>query len=454
MSTRYDKTLSDNELPGGYEGDNVPEDFSIPSCSIEDVDRALFDLFNEQIPLYYKIKKSTRRIPVIFATGERFAILRRKRPLRDKAGSLILPLISIMRTGIEQQPPLGASGGQNAPMVIKKRLSKSDRRYQEVVNKLGLKNQDNVSSPGHVVGRSDSGKRSTVKPGTVATRNGRDTQSDELQSGNVLSTDLGRNIFEIIQMPPVKYFQAAYEVTYWAQYMQQMNDMLTATMVTPHNYHGRSFRIESKKGYWFSSFIDPTLTSGVNFEDFSDDERVIKYSFTVNVVGYIVAPEFPGAKVPLRSFISAPSFSFDVSQTSVPVSNLPAGSIPSGDPTDYILSDLSTADTPVPSQAMATDPRANALAVLGVEMPGASSPIGPPAEVTTVGGFEKIAAVGNQPLLLRTFIDPFTGKVKRETLKISPANTKKGETVFKNIDSQGVRSGETFVLDLGSIGET
>ena len=41
-----------------------------------------------------------------------------------------------------------------------------------------------------------------------------------------------------------------------------------------------------------------------------------------------------------------------------------------------------------------------------------------------------------------------------ETLKISPGNTRQGETVFKNIDSQGVRTSETFALDLGTLIET
>ena len=453
MSTRYDKEINANELPGGYEGNNVTEDFEIPPCSIEDVDRALFDLFNEQIPLYFRLRKKTNRVPVIFATGERFAILRRKRPLRDKAGSLILPLVSVLRTGIEQQPSLGASGGQNAPMVIKKRLSKNDKRYQALINKLGINNQDNVTSSKNVKGRNDAGKRAVAEPGTSASRNGKNVPSVELSDGKVLSTDLGKNIFEVIQMPPVKYFQATYEITYWAQYMKQMNDMLTATMVTPHNYHGRTFRIESKKGYWFSAFVDTALNSGVNFEDFSDDERVIKYSFTVNVVGYIIAPEFPGAKIPLKSFISAPTFSFDVSQVNDLTDVLP-GSVPSGDPNDYILSDLSTDLSTTPTQAIASDPVANSLSILGITKPGASTPTGASAEVINVGGFERIPDVGGTSLILRKFIDPFTGKVRRETLRVSQANTKKGETVFRSIDSKGQRSGETFVLDLGTLVET
>ena len=126
MSTRYTrKDALPGTIPMGYEGDNIPDDLEVPSCTIEDVDRALFNLFNQDLPLFYKHKEGMRRVPVIFATGERFAILRRKRPLRDKAGALVLPLISIMRTGIEQDPSRRMTGGQNAPMTIKKRADES-----------------------------------------------------------------------------------------------------------------------------------------------------------------------------------------------------------------------------------------------------------------------------------------------------------------------------------------
>jgi RAB protein geranylgeranyltransferase component A len=87
-------------------------------------------------------------------------------------------------------------------------------------------------------------------------------------------------------------------------------------------------------------------------------------------------------------------------------------------------------------------------------MPGSSAVSEVEAEVMNIGGFEKVSNVGGGTFMLKTFIDPFTGKVRRETLKISSANLRKGETVFRNVDSQGRSSGETFVLDLGTLVET
>ena len=50
---------------------------------------------------------------------------------------------------------------------------------------------------------------------------------------------------------------------------------------------------------------------GLNsFDNMTDDERIIKYSFTLTVPGYILNPDAPGLPNQLRSFISAPQIDF------------------------------------------------------------------------------------------------------------------------------------------------
>ena len=149
--------------------EKLPEDFNLESCTIEDVDRAVFNLFNSQIKFYTTQHGETRKIPVIFATGERFAILRRNKPLTDEVGALIIPLISIHRTNIDQDVALGMGTNQGSALnaqVIKKRLSKDDVAYQRLVNRYHFKNQDSVASENHKI----SGDGEGVLPGTVGTR--------------------------------------------------------------------------------------------------------------------------------------------------------------------------------------------------------------------------------------------------------------------------------------------
>jgi hypothetical protein len=78
MSTRYSKDSRDGfSIPLGFEGNNIPDVIEIPSNTIEDVDKSIFELFDKQIPFQYDRSGTMTRAPVIFASGERFATLRR-----------------------------------------------------------------------------------------------------------------------------------------------------------------------------------------------------------------------------------------------------------------------------------------------------------------------------------------------------------------------------------------
>ena len=82
------------------EGTNIPTDFEIPQCGIEDLDRALFNLFDKRLAFSIKVNNIPKKVPVVFSTGERFALTRRAPPVRDKNNALILPIIGIKRNSI------------------------------------------------------------------------------------------------------------------------------------------------------------------------------------------------------------------------------------------------------------------------------------------------------------------------------------------------------------------
>jgi len=436
MSTRLTKSKVDGQsISMGYEGTDVPEDFSIPECTIEDVDRALFDLFNKEIPFYYTLKDATRKTPVIFATGERFAILRRNRPLRDKAGILILPLISMVRTGIEQDATKGAGPGQTQPLVIKKRLSKRDPRYQQLINKVGVHNQDNTVSLSHR-NRYQGGISVTGSlPGTVASRRIPTKPSMAAQQNMLLANNLNnKNIYEFITIPPVKHYTATYEITFWTQYTQQMNNMLTALMSVYQDMHQRTFRIETSKGYWFVAYVQPSLNSDNNFTDFSDQERIVKYSFSIDVPAYIVNPSYPGAPNALRSFLSAPEISFDILQANVNMTTVRQVGPPSGDVGKYVLENMATDTDALPGTRL-----------LGKNGKAASD------STNIVGGVSALhddsvniggAMGGRNNAVSVPFLgnDPFTGETYEVPLP-PVVSTSKGESIYVDISTGNTNPG-------------
>jgi hypothetical protein len=313
------------QLKKGYEEFNVPENFSFPSCGIEDVDRALFELFDKRLSFEVKVNEQTTKVPVVFASGERFALTRRQKPIRDKNNALILPLIAIKRSSIGYKTESEAGGvaisfRQNADYTIRKRLDSSDRDYQNIINKLSIKNQDNVTSRAHFLNNDVSPGSGTIPETKTSRRNGSGISFGGGKLNFALNNEIGNNIIECITIPYPIFIQLNYEITFWTQYMLQMNQLLE-TMLAKTDGQGREFQITSNKGFNFTAFLMGTLTSGDNFENFSGAERVIKYSFSIRVPSYILAPRHPGISTPYRVFHTAPDIVFDEYEIKKQVSN-------------------------------------------------------------------------------------------------------------------------------------
>ena len=414
----------------------------LPSCTIEDIDRAVFELFDKQLPIRFTYKKKTRRVPVVFASGERFALIARKKPLRDKNNALILPVLSLMRSSITSENEMGLSSNQNAPHVIKKSLSPKDPRYQRVINKLGLKNADDMPATDAFI-NTGSVVFEGAKPGRFASRRTSSQTPLGVRRGDLLSPDLNNNIFEIIEIPPVQFITATYEVTLWAQYIQQMNDIVMAIMSNMQSYSGRSFRLETKKGYSFVAYLDSSFDPGNNFDDYTDDERIIRTSFTLKVPGYLLGETYTGAPNRMRSTMSSPQITFAMDfldgDVQIPIKN---ANIPSGDPEDYILDDRSI-NAPLPGQAIGgansfsrTDPRQPGVKNMGQNdtalIGGTANDILADAVISGTLEYGGSGTPERIPVIT-TEKDPFTGNTQDKKSYIKTRNSRNGETVYREI---------------------
>ena len=403
MST-FQQTHTSNK----QKGISKDPDFVIPPCTIEDVDRALFNLFDKDLDLFYTQEGTVTRIPVVFATGERFAILARNKPLRDKNDTLILPLISIARTSI-QKDGKQLSTNQTAPITVKRRLSPEDPNYQMIINKESIKNQDNRAHSSHIIGSRGEG----TAPGEIATRRNLGTTNSAYRSGRLLETKGNNNIYEIFELPNVRYYTAVYDVTIWTQYTQQMNDLLMSFMNSAHTNSRMTFRIETDKGYYFVAYLDSELTPGNNFNDFTDAERIVRYNFSMSVPAYLLNPDYVGSRNEIRRYISAPQVSFDITTVNAPLTDKKIVGVKSGKPKDYVLEDLGTEDGPLPGQSIAGQ------------------------SITDLGDYYDTAALGgsksgrNTVEVIRTYSDPVTGETVKEVLPFKQRNERKGETVYQ-----------------------
>ncbi len=381
-----------SKISSGYEGLNTEENYTIPKNGIENVDRAVFELFDKILAFEVKNKDETIRVPVVFASGERFALTRRKEALRDDNNALILPIISIVRKNIDLSP--GQSGYGTAIAyrdqdlyIIKRRLAEEDRDYQNLINKLGLKNQKNVSKRKFVA--------SDVSPGNIqdelsqASRRN-DTNLSLYKQQVSLDPKIDKNIYEIITVPYPEFFTIEYDVTFWTQYVTEANQMIEH-LVSKFDGQDRGFKITTREGYEHFVFVAGSITSNDNFSDYSSEERIIKNSFSLTVPSYLIAPDIDGVNTPFRRFLSAPEVHFEISESKTKSAKTNDKFNLQDKTNKFILSDVEILD----KDGNADEGREDT----GIE-------------------------------LLYEEVDPKTGQVTKEYRRVLSRNVRKGETVL------------------------
>lgn len=318
MTTRFTAIDQINNgvsgVKSGYDT-GLKSDLVIPSCGIEDVDVALFNLFDKEISPMIGGQDSadSRKVPVIFAAGEKWALLKRGKPIRDKTNTLILPLITIMRTGLSQGPEDIAGRGinqQTGELVVRRRLDASDRDYQNLLNKSFITFQSNASV--------NVGDPSTQNQDTTGRKIGESRATLNTRRGAFLASNLGNNIYETIVVPSPQFYTATYQVTVWTQYTQHMNQIIEKVMASflP---QAQSWKITTNKGYWFVASTDGgAFDTETNFDDMSTAERFLKCSFSIKVPAYFWVSSAPGAPVPVKKYISSPIIQFTLASKGLP----------------------------------------------------------------------------------------------------------------------------------------
>jgi len=317
MTTRFNAVdqmkYNVSGIKSGYDS-SIKSDFSIPPCGLEDVDVSIFTLFDKEIAITIggKDSQEIKKVPIVFAAGEKWAMLKKGRPLRDKNNTLILPLVTIARSSIAQEKDDVTGRGinqQTGEIVIRRRLDKSDRSYQNLINKYLILNQSNVAIT--------SGSQYSASQSFITGRTVGSLEKDlATRSGALLLSNRKNNVFETLVVPSPQFYSVKYQITIWAQYTQHMNQIIEKIM-SSFLPQAQSWKLTTTKGYWFvASFEGGAFNIENNFDDMSAAERYMKCSFEVKVPAYIWASDAPGVPIPVKRYVSSPIIDFAVTSRS------------------------------------------------------------------------------------------------------------------------------------------
>ena len=394
-----------SSLPSGYESPQADSNISIPSVGIVDVDRALFKLFDKEIKPFVSSEDSQKAVPIVFAAGEKWALLKKGRALRDRNNTIILPIITIGRTSLQQSPTddIGGRGINQhvGELHIQRRLDATDRSYQSLINRLLLPNQDNLALT--------DAERASTNDGPIVSRAIGDLATNPtIQEGGLLLMDRRQNVFETLVVPTPQFVTALYTITVWTQYQTHMNQVLEQ-LLSSFLPQERGWRIETESGYWFvATMSDDTFTPQNNFDDMSSEERMIKCEFNLKVPAYIFASE-AGNIVPIRRFVSSPEVNFVVSmpQDAVEISGIDDPFLGADDPT-----------LPLTEKTRRSDGRDDRATKLFPNSPHVASSTDPALRGRNPAQYRKITGVDSN------------GKKITKYIKILKINKSTGEVIY------------------------
>jgi hypothetical protein len=202
------------------------------SVSIKDVDAAIMYYFNEVIRPTVNENKEVIKVPVMYASPERWVSIQKQGFMRDKKQQLLVPAIIFRRTGIQKNDnvpvsKIDANNPQNF-VTFEQKYSQANR-YDQFSKQIGLLPQKELY--------------------------------------NVVVPD---------------YITLNYEFTIWTSLIEQMNKIVERVNYTNGSYWGEPGKMRFKSQ--IESFSDAS--------EMDTGERIVKTNFSVTMMGYIIPEEF------------------------------------------------------------------------------------------------------------------------------------------------------------------
>lgn len=261
-------------------GRNRPENYR--TIELEDVDRAIFKWFDETVDAHVTGPQGERvKVPVSFASSERWVSSKERKGLRDKDGRMILPLIGIRRRSVDPNNSMLALGSNVPRLQLSRRVS-------------------NATSP-----------RKNLREERPVSQRGQDGA-----------------IYDIYTIPFPFNGLAIYELIIQTQKHSHMNAILQKIMSSLEFYDVPCFvapiagdnrkdslptqttefvaredsPFESRPtidGYYVVGYLDNEVSDSGNLDEFTDEERIIRFDSSFRVPVYLqMDPE--GTREPVQ----------------------------------------------------------------------------------------------------------------------------------------------------------
>jgi hypothetical protein len=225
--------------------------------SMEDIDQAFVD-WVKQIGLSTNSNEGFGKINILWQAPERAYQIKHNKNLRDDAGALKLPIVSVERTGITKDP--SRKGSFQAQIFSDNLNGRSGRLV--IAQKIVPRKTQNFAIA--------SGMRSTL---------GKSNKQKYYPRVNT------KVVIKSLSIPIPVYVNVDYKVVIKTEYQQQMNDLMTPFITRTGQINAFVMR---RNGHLYEGFIDQGFTHNNNVSNLGEDMRMFTSEITIKVLGYLI----------------------------------------------------------------------------------------------------------------------------------------------------------------------
>ena len=226
------------------------------ASTIEDIDFALHD-WVKALKITSVTNEGYNKASILWQTPERSYQIKNNKDLRDEAGALKLPLISVERTGIIKDP--ARKGAFQAQLYSVDNNGRTGRMV--IAQKIVPEKTQNFAIA--------SGTRSTI--GT--------------KKQKYYPRVNKKVVIKSLSIPIPIYVNVDYKIVIKTEFQQQMNDLMAPFITRTGQINGFLMR---RNGHLYEGFIDQGFTHNNNVSNLQEDMRMFTSEITIKVLGHLI----------------------------------------------------------------------------------------------------------------------------------------------------------------------
>jgi hypothetical protein len=234
---------------------NIKEEIEVSPSTIEDIDFALRNWVDEQ-ELFCTTNKGSRKAPVKWVIGERAFQTKEDSQMRDSSGALILPMITVERTGIVKDlAKKGTVYGNVPPALASSKLGDT----LTVARQINQKKTANFANA-----------HTKKKRGQINFRTRKENK---------------KVVYQTVTVPLPVYVEVSYTVTLRTEYQQQMNELLQPFITRTRG--ATQIKITHEE-HQYEAFIQNDFSQDNTASALEQNERNFKTTIEIKVLGMLL----------------------------------------------------------------------------------------------------------------------------------------------------------------------